>query len=210
MSAETRARLFEPFFTTKTNGRGTGLGLATVDHIVRENKGAIQVESEPGQGTNFTVFLPRVTPPDRESEGPRYSLTPVGKTILLLEDNLAVREAAQRILSECGYKVVEARSGPEAIAAARGHAGKIDLVLADIDLPGMSGHEAARRICSERPQLKVLYMSGVEPQAQAAGTEPVVFFKKPFTGCALLEKLQEILESNSTAKKSEKRKREKS
>jgi PAS domain S-box-containing protein len=208
MNAETRARLFEPFFTTKTNGRGTGLGLATVDNIVSKNKGAIQVESKPGQGTTFTVFLPQVTTPQRTVVS-RYSVAPVGETILLMEDNQAVREAAQRILTECGYTVLEASSGPEAITAAHEHVGKIDLVLADIDMPGMRGHEAARQICSERPQLKVLYMSGVEPQAQAASSEPVVFFKKPFTGCALLEKLREILESKDTTKKSEKRKREK-
>jgi nitrogen-specific signal transduction histidine kinase/CheY-like chemotaxis protein len=208
MSAETRARLFEPFFTTKSNGRGTGLGLATVDNIVSKNNGAIQVESQPGQGTTFTVFLPRVRNPQR-TVAARYSAAPARETILLMEDNQAVREAAQRILSECGYTVLEAGSGREAIVAARQHAGKIDLVLADIDMPGMSGHEAASQICSERPQVKVLYMSGVETEAQTAGGEPVVFFKKPFTGCALLEKLREILESKDTAKKSEKRKREK-
>jgi two-component system, cell cycle sensor histidine kinase and response regulator CckA len=207
MSAETRARLFEPFFTTKTNGRGTGLGLATVDNIVSKNKGAIQVESQPGQGTTFAVFLPRVTNPQR-TVAARYSAAQARETILLMEDNQAVREAAQRILSECGYTVLEAGSGAEAIAAARQHAGKINLVLADIDMPGMSGHEAARQICLERPQVKVLYMSGVETDAQTGGAEPVVFFKKPFTGCALLEKLREILESKDTAKKSEKRKRE--
>jgi len=210
MSAETRAHLFEPFFTTKTNGRGTGLGLATADNIVSRNEGAIQVERQPGQGTTFTVFLPQVMPPERETMTSRYSPSPAGETILLMEDNQAIREAAQRILTECGYKVIEASSGPEAIAAAHGHAGKIDLVLADIDMPGMRGNEAVRQMCSKRPQLKVLYMSGVEPEVRVPGSEPAVFFKKPFTGCALLEKLREILESKESTKKSEKRKREKS
>lgn len=136
-------------------------------------------------------------------------MAPVGETILLMEDNQAIREAAQKILSECGYVVLEARSGQDAIAVAHAHAGEIDLLLADIDMPGMSGHEAARQMCSGRPQLKVLYMSGNEPQGLAAESEPMVFFKKPFTGCALLEKLRDILEGKEIVKKSEKRKREK-
>ena len=115
-----------------------------------------------------------------------------------------------KILSESGYVVLEAGSGPEALAVARDHAGEIDLLLADVDMPGMSGHETARQLVVERSHLKVLYMSGYEPHAQAGGGEATVFFKKPFTSSALLEKLREILESRNTAKKSEKRKREKS
>jgi CheY-like chemotaxis protein len=210
MSAETRLRLFEPFFTTKANGRGTGLGLATVSNIVKDNHGSIQVESEPGQGTNFTVFLPKVTYAETGTMESRFSAGGVKETILVLEDNVAIRKAVHKILSESGYVVLEAGSGPEALAAARCHGGEIDLLLADVDMPGMSGHETARQLVLERPHLKVLYMSGYEPHAQAAGGEDTVFFKKPFTSSALLEKLREILESRNIAKKSEKRKREKS
>ena len=210
MSAETRSRLFEPFFTTKANGRGTGLGLATVSNIVKDNHGAIQVESESGQGTNFTVFLPRVMYAETGTVEARFSPGAVKETILVLEDNVAIREAVHKILSESGYVVLEAGSGPEALAVARAHAGEIDLLLADVDMPGMSGHETARQLVVERSHLKVLYMSGYEPHAQAGGGEATVFFKKPFTSSSLLEKLREILESRNTAKKSEKRKREKS
>jgi PAS domain S-box-containing protein len=210
MSAETRTRLFEPFFTTKANGRGTGLGLATVSNIVKDNHGSVQVESEPGRGTNFTVLLPRVTNAQRGTLESRFSAGPVGETILLLEDNLAIREAVHKILTECGYVVLEAGSGAETLAIARAHAGEIDLLLADIDMPGMSGYETARQLVLERSNLKVLYMSGYEPHGKSADSEATVFFKKPFTSSALLEKLREILESKDIAKKSEKRKREKS
>src|SRR5262249_30694842 len=207
MSAETRAHLFEPFFTTKANGRGTGLGLCTVQDIVRSNAGEIEVYSELGRGTLITVILPRVSVVQAIEAG-GFTVKTTGETILLLEDNLAIREAVQRILSECDYVVLAAASGPEAVAIARNQATKIDLLLADVDLPGMSGHDAARQIFGERPEIKVLYMSGHEGHAQAAG-QTTVFFKKPFTSSALLEKLREILDG-SNPKKSAKRKREKS
>jgi two-component system cell cycle sensor histidine kinase/response regulator CckA len=206
MSAETRARLFEPFFTTKSQGRGTGLGLSTVQNIVTDNGGSVEVDSEPGRGTLVTVSLPRVADPHAATS--HVSLHSNGETILLTEDNVAVRQAAVRILSECGYVVLEAASGPEAIAIARNHSGKIDLLLADVDMPGMSGHETATQICFERPQLKVLYMSGYEPHAQKAGEETVCF-KKPFTSSELLEKLREIFNLSSNPTKFKKRKREK-
>ena len=206
MSAETRAHLFEPFFTTKANGRGTGLGLSTVQEIVRSNAGEIEVESELGRGTQVTVILPRVSV-TRTVPASSFTLKPTGETILLLEDNLAIREAVQRILSECGYVVLDVASGPEAVAIVGNHGTKIDLLLADVDLPGMSGHEAARQICAQRPEMKVLYMSGHEGHANAAG-QSTVFFKKPFTSSALLEKLREILDG-CHPKKSAKRKREK-
>jgi PAS domain S-box-containing protein len=207
MSAETRARLFEPFFTTKSQGRGTGLGLSTVQNIVTDNGGSVEVESEPGRGTLVTVFLPRVADIHAVTTS-HVSLHANGETILLTEDNVAVRQAAVRILSEHGYVVLEAASGPEAIAIARNHSGQIDLLLADVDMPGMSGHETAIQICSERPELRVLYMSGHEPRAQKAGEETVCF-KKPFTSSELLEKLREIFNLSSTATKFKKRKREK-
>jgi CheY-like chemotaxis protein len=207
MNAETRSRLFEPFFTTKANGRGTGLGLTTISNIVKENHGAIQVESESGEGTNFTVFLPRVMYAKTGTVESRFSPGSVKETILVLEDNVAIRGAVHKILSESGYVVLEAGSGPEALAVAQGHVGEIDLLLADIDMPGMSGHETARQLVLERSNLRVLYMSGYEPHGKSEAT---VFFKKPFTSSALLEKLREILESRNIAKKSEKRKREKS
>lgn len=215
MDEETLSHLFEPFFTTKANGRGTGLGLATVYNIVRNNGGTIQVDSAPGRGTQVRVNLPQV-----------FAGAPVGlveaayspksghETILLVEDNQAVRQAANKILSECGYIVLEAASGPAAIEVARHYSKAIHLLLADVVMPGMSGRDVARQLVAERPALKVLYMSGYEPApegAQKIERDPIVRFQKPFSGAALLDKLREILDAGHppTIKKSGKRKREK-
>jgi CheY-like chemotaxis protein len=181
--------------------------LSTVHNIVTQNSGQADIDSEFGRGTQVTVLLPRVSEV-HDGTASRFTVRATSETILLLEDNTTIRQAAQRILTECGYAVLEAASGPEAIARARKHQARIHLLLADVDMPGMSGQETALQICAERPQLKVLYMSGYKPPAQRTG-EPTVFFKKPFTSSELLEKLREILDSNSRPKKSEKRKREK-
>jgi two-component system, cell cycle sensor histidine kinase and response regulator CckA len=164
MSAETRAHLFEPFFTTKKPGRGNGLGLATVYNIVRNNRGAIEVDSEPGCGTAIRVLLPQAG----ESQVPcldqgAYSPSKGGETVLLVEDNVTVRKAALRILSECGYSVLEAGSGPDALALSEQHSGPIHLLLADVVMPGMSGRDVARHLRARMPGLKTLYMSGYEP-----------------------------------------------
>jgi CheY-like chemotaxis protein len=213
MTAETRSHLFEPFFTTKTPGRGNGLGLANVYNIVKNSGGSIAVESEPGQGARFSVILPRI--PEAPIAGKvelRHSPARAGETVLLVEDNVTVRAAAKRVLSECGYQVLEAGNGAEAIVSARRHPETIHLLLADVVMPGMSGRELGRQLHRERPALKVLYMSGYEPQQSDEEEDPVVFVRKPFTGAALLDKVREILETNSPPglAKSGKRKREQS
>jgi len=198
MTAETRSHLFEPFFTTKTPGRGNGLGLANVYNIVKNSGGSIAVESEPGCGTRFSVVLPRIPEEPASGKGEfRYSPARGGETVLLVEDNVTVRAAAKRILSECGYHVLEAGNGAEAIGLARRHPGAIHLLVADVVMPGMSGRELGRQLHEERPDLKMLYMSGYEAQQCDEEEDPVVFFRKPFTGAALLDKVREILETNS-------------
>jgi len=215
MDEDTLSHLFEPFFTTKANGRGTGLGLATVYNIVRNNGGAIQVDSALGRGTQIQVNLPKVFA--GEPVGlvkAAYSPRSGNETILLVEDNQAVREAAKKILSECGYGVLEAANGSAAIEVARTYSKAIHLLLADVVMPGMSGRDVARQLIAERPELKVLYMSGYEPAPEGASkveSDSIVLFKKPFSGAALLDKLREILDAGRppTSKKSGKRKREK-
>lgn len=197
MNEETRSHLFEPFFTTKTPGRGNGLGLATVHNIVKNAGGTIQVESKPGNGTTVRVLLPRVVEPTATAI-PEAGFSPVraNETILLVEDNGAVRRAAQRILCECGYQVLEAADGAEALSIAEKDSGMIDLLLADMVMPGMTGRELAKQVLELRPSVRIVYMSGYEPRTDEP-TNPVVLFRKPFTGAALLEKIREVLDART-------------
>jgi two-component system cell cycle sensor histidine kinase/response regulator CckA len=200
MSEEVRARLFEPFFTTKSSGHGTGLGLATVHDIVSRNGGTIEIDSELGRGTRFTVKLPRVLEAAGETI-PRGGAFPGkgGETILLVEDTSAVREAAARILRESGYCVLEAGSGAEAIELSRQSKPSIDLLLADIAMPGMDGRELARQLEEQLPGLAVLHMTGFDPVSEdGSAPVPVISFRKPFTGAVLLAKVREILDARSS------------
>lgn len=212
MTAEVREHLFEPFFTTKAAGRGNGLGLANVHNIVHSLGGVIQVESEAGRGSRFAVMLPRAV--DDSAQIPveaQFSPRPAHETILLVEDNPIVRGAAKKILAECGYQVLEAANGTEALAIAQQRDSQIDLLLADILMPGINGRDLAQRLLEKAAQIRVLYMSGYEPRG-GAGPDPVVLFRKPFTGAALLEKVREVLDSASSniSNKRETRKREES
>jgi CheY-like chemotaxis protein len=144
-------------------------------------------------------MLPRIPdPPLSKQPELRYSPAPGGETVLLVEDNMTVRKAAQRILSECGYQVLEAGSGAEAIGALQRHSGTVHLLVADLVMPGMNGRELGRQLRTERPDLRILYMSGYEPQepTREEQGEPVVFFRKPFTGAALLDKVRQILDAS--------------
>ena len=211
ISEEVRARLFEPFFSTKPGGRGTGLGLATVNDIVDRVGGVIEIDTEVGRGTCFRVLLPKYIEPARELI-PEARVSPAagGETILLVEDNSAVRQAAARILHDEGYRVLEAGSGPEAIELASKTRKSIDLLLADLEMPGMSGRELAQRLLKQRPGLAVLHMTGFEPSTELAGDSAVVPFRKPFTGAVLVQKVREVLDTQvcESSKRSQLRKRE--
>jgi PAS domain S-box-containing protein len=205
MGPETVAHIFEPFYTTKESGQGTGLGLSTVYGIVKQSGGYIWVYSEPGKGTTFKVYLPRVAE-QVEAKPERVELPAAGngsETILLVEDEEAVRELASRILSAKGYSVVAATSAREAEKAAAKHAGEIHLLLTDIIMPGTSGRDLARRITGRHPRTRVLYMSGYTDNVLAQGgvlEAGLSFLQKPFTPGALVQKVRDVLDSPVHAK----------
>jgi PAS domain S-box-containing protein len=185
MDAATRARLFEPFFTTKEQGKGTGLGLSTVYGIVRQSRGHIEVDSEPGHGSHFRILLPRaVEARPAEARAADQGALPTGhETILLVEDDEAVRELVHFVLERLGYHVIDASDGVEALAVAASHTGTIDLLLSDLVMPRMDGRQLAVRLRLARPGLKVIHMSGY-PGGQADGEigldDGTTFLPKPF------------------------------
>ncbi len=189
MDEQVRARLFEPFFTTKEPGKGTGLGLSTVYGIVSQFGGAIQVESAPGRGSEFIIYLPQEERPAEGPEGRLHEGLPGGReTVLLVEDEDTVRAVARDTLRRCGYAVLEARDGAEALALAASHPSAIQLVIADVVMPGMSGPDLVARLSRERPGIRVLYVSGhPEPELLPAGAlDPSTpLLQKPFTPEAL-------------------------
>jgi len=211
MDAETRSHLFEPFFTTKEQGKGTGLGLSTVYGTVEQSGGHISVESEPGRGSAFTVYLPRVAAPvpvpvpePRSAPAPRPGaggeavLTPGrGETILLVEDAQRVRAVVREILEMSNYVVLEARQGAEALEVSNRHPGVIHLLVTDVVMPQMSGRELAQRLATLRPELKVLYMSGYTDDAivrHGVLASGIAFLSKPFTPDALALKVREVID----------------
>src|SRR4029077_10643279 len=185
MSAETLSHVFEPFFTTKEAGKGTGLGLSTVYGIVKQSGGYVWCYSEPGHGTSFKVYLPRVDEPiDRLPARAATRPTHGSETILLVEDESELRALARRVLEKHGYTVLDADSAGAAMALERDHTGPIHLLLADVVLPGASGRMLADELLTRRADLKVLFMSGYTEDAivhrgvLAANT---AFIQKPFS-----------------------------
>jgi two-component system, cell cycle sensor histidine kinase and response regulator CckA len=200
MDEATRAQIFEPFFTTKEGEKGTGLGLATVYGIVRQSGGQVMVESQPGHGSTFSLYFPRVEQPVHQRAGREEPATsPAGsETILLVEDEDAVRTLARHVLERCGYRVLVATCGEEGCRiAADSH---IDLLLTDVVMPRMNGKELAAVLRSRRGHLKVVFMSGYTEEAVLqATTNDSVFLPKPFTSSELASAVRGLLDSRAPA-----------
>lgn len=199
--SDLRARIFEPFFTTKELGKGTGLGLATVFGIVKQSGGEIQVSSEPGRGCTFRVLLPRESDPGARpvptpDAGPHAR--PGSETILLVEDEDALRNAARRVLEQAGYQVLLASNGRVGLEVLAQHSGRIHLLLSDVVMPEMAGDELARQARALEPRMKVLFMSGYSHEAIAryGVLEPgTKLLSKPFTGSDLQRMVREVLDA---------------
>src|SRR5690606_6738766 len=192
--------IFEPFFTTKEKGKGTGLGLSTVYGIVKQSGGFIWVYSEPGQGATFKIYLPRVDAPAEQTPAPQPEVAAHAgeETILLVEDEPAVRDLAQRILRRKGYRVIVASNGREALDLVERQEGPIGLLVTDLIMPQMDGRELAQRLAALRPGLPVLFMSGYtgDTIAQRGVLDPdVAFIEKPFSPEGLARKVREILDA---------------
>lgn len=196
----TLSHIFEPFFTTKEPGRGTGMGLATVHGIVHQSGGSIHVETEPGRGSTFTVLLPVATdePTPVAAEAAPRPDSRGAESILLVEDETAVRSFASRVLRRLGYAVLEAPSGTRALELAGAHSGDIDLLITDLVMPGLQGHQLASQLRAVRSGLRVLYVSGfaesspVRPDTSPAGA---IFLPKPFSAEELGRAVREALDA---------------
>jgi two-component system cell cycle sensor histidine kinase/response regulator CckA len=200
MGPEVQARIFEPFFTTKEKGKGTGLGLSTVYGIVQQSGGFVQVESVLGEGTTFLVYLPRVHEEAETSVEKVADRRPVtgSETVLLVEDEAAVRVLVRRVLDRNGYRVLEAGSGMDALQLLQSHSEPIHLLLTDVVMPGMSGRELADRLAPEYPEMHILYMSGYTDEAivhHGVLDAGIALIEKPFTPEVLLRQVREILDS---------------
>jgi CheY-like chemotaxis protein len=207
MDAVTRARIFEPFFTTKDRGRGTGLGLSTVYAIVRQSGGAIEVESEPGRGSRFSVYFRRATDAPGASEVPDDS-TPAEESprghgaVLLVEDEAMVRDLLVEALTSAGFQVTSAKHGQEALRLLGENHVTVDILVTDVVMPGLAGPELAARVLEKRPGIPVLYISGYtsDELGPRATLEPwESFLQKPFSPASLIRKIRTALERPAQA-----------
>jgi len=203
MNAATKAHIFEPFFTTKEAGKGTGLGLATVYGVVNQSNGYIWVDSQPGRGARFEIYLPKVEIPVEtlRAEKPSSPSVQRNKVVLIAEDEEAVRELACEFLQSAGYKVISASDGVDALAIAEQTSGPIHVLVTDIVLPKMRGTELAERLKRSRPDIKIVYMSGYLEYDKKAEQflEEGAFLQKPYTRDALISKVDEILLRHAVA-----------
>jgi len=204
MDEQTKARIFEPFFTTKDPGKGTGLGLATVYGIVKQSGGFIWVYSEPGHGTSFKLYLPRVDEPAEPVAAP-IPMTGPGRgteTVLLVEDAASVRMVTRQVLERYGYAVLEAPNGDTALRLAAKHHGPIHLLLTDVIMPGLSGRQLAEQLKQLRPDMKVLYASGYAGNAivhHGMLESGIAYLQKPFTPETLGRRVRQVLDSSPAA-----------
>jgi CheY-like chemotaxis protein len=202
MDAKTQARIFEPFFTTKEQGKGTGLGLATVYGVIKQSGGYIWVYSEIGCGTTFKIYLPKITAKIEELAALKPIPAPASgsETILFVEDEQSVRELVREYLSARGYSVLEASDGIQALDIASAHPGAIQLLITDVVMPRLSGRELASQVATARRNLKVLYISGYTDDSifrhgvLEGGME---FLQKPFNLRTLAQKIREILDGET-------------
>jgi len=203
MDAATKKRIFEPFFTTKDVGKGTGLGLATVYGIVKQHSGWIDVESQAGAGTTFRIFLPATSRTVSEfTEETIITVKPVRgghETILVVEDEPVLRDLAQLILQDCGYRVLDASSGVDALTVWQRHRGAVDLLLTDMIMPdGLSGKDLADSLLSAKPNLKIIFTSGYNVEdirAEMNGKNSSRFLQKPYSRSTLAQAVRECLDS---------------
>jgi CheY-like chemotaxis protein len=202
MDAATQARIFEPFFTTKDPGKGTGLGLSTVHGIVRQTGGHLQVYSELGRGTTFKIYLPLLAEDASTSMTASVTLdVPRGnETLLLAEDDDAIRNLVRIALESCGYTVLVAADGEDALKVSSAYKSPVDLLVTDVVMPRMSGRELVERLSKTRPAIRVLYVSGYTDDAivrHGVVAEGVAFLNKPFTPTTLARKVREVLDAAS-------------
>jgi len=198
MDQETQSHIFEPFFTTKESGKGTGLGLATAYGVIKQSGGDILVDSSPGQGSFFKLYLPQVA---ETSEAPSKIASPPtpalgSHTILLVEDEQSLRKLAHKILKDVGYAVLEAEGGSKALEIAEQYKSRIDLLLTDVIMPGINGRMLAEKLSAARPDMKILYMSGyAEGEIARHGfLQPSVqVLRKPFTCEELTQRVQQVI-----------------
>jgi CheY-like chemotaxis protein len=203
MTDEVKTHLFEPFFTTKDHGEGTGLGLATCYGIVRQHGGHMSVASEPDRGTTFTIYFPAAAGEpleQREAAQPPRTLLTGTETILLAEDDDAVREIAREVLRQCGYVVMEASTATEALRAEAQYGEVIHLLVTDVIMPRMNGQDLAQQLAMRRPSLKTLFISGYTESAviqQEMLNPGVAYLPKPFTPQELAEKVRYLLDEQA-------------
>jgi CheY-like chemotaxis protein len=197
MTSQIVSKIFEPFFTTKDSGKGTGLGLSTVYGIIRQGGGEIRVESQPGQGSVFTVYLPQVDTAPLPSEPPPSEEELRGdETILLVEDSDTVRKLVRRYFQNHGYNVLDAPSGIDALQRASDFGGRIDLLVTDVVMPRMDGHELAQVLGRMQPEIKILFMSGFSEDTlsrHGVRASDIDLVQKPFSPPTLLREVRRVL-----------------